>query len=132
MLYNYITIYTLVITGGSLVSRRLVVTAAHCIYNKGEIEPIREYDVTCFMGKHKLGDLFEKHYVISGVERFILHPDWNPKEVRYNSDVSIAVLTKTIEFTKLVKPICLWHQNGDRIDLNRGPGLIAGEKIKNL
>jgi hypothetical protein len=36
-----------------------------------------------------------------------VHSDWNPNDDKYDADIAIVVLSRTITFNKFVKPICL-------------------------
>lgn len=66
------------ICSGSLVSQKIVVTAAHCIWNKGDPEPISEYDSNYYLGKYKLNEI-EDDLITSDVQKFITHPKWDPE-----------------------------------------------------
>jgi secreted trypsin-like serine protease len=119
------------ICGGSLVSKKIVVTAAHCIWNKNELYPISEYESTYYMGKYRLKDLHEKGYVNSDVQKFFIHENWSPKGFSYDSDIGISVLQKTIEYTEKIIPICVWTNSNGHDDLvTKGKrGYVAGKII---
>lgn len=102
-------------------------TAAHCINYKKDPTVRKADEASFYIGKHNLESLNgEKHYIISGVSQFILHPDWNFRDDRYDADIAIAVLYRTIIFTKFVKPICLWSQSSNYDDLVGKYGRVAG------
>lgn len=114
------------ICGGSLVSTKLVVTAAHCVQYKGE-SPKKAEEASFYMGKHNLESLSgEPNYIVSGVTQFIVHHDWNVNEDRYDADIAIAVLLRTISFSKFVKPICLWTATTAFDDIVGKKGVVAG------
>jgi secreted trypsin-like serine protease len=115
------------ICGGSLVSHKIVMTAAHCIWNKGDLAPITEYESTYYLGKHKLKDLDENDYVSSDVQKFKIHPNWNTKDKKYDSDIAIAILTKNIQYTNTVRPICIYSGTPGHNDIVNKEGYIAGE-----
>jgi hypothetical protein len=120
------------ICGGSLISNNLVVTAAHCVWNKGNAQPISADDSTYYVGKHKLYDLKESGYISSDVQQFIVHKNWNfSLEASYDSDIAIAVLVKKIIFSNTIRPICIWEESLGHSDLVDKKGLVAGKiKIK--
>jgi spatzle-processing enzyme len=64
-------------------------------------------EATFYFGKHNLESLSEKYYIISAVKQFIIHSDWNVNDDKYDADLAVAVLQRTIPFSKFVKPICL-------------------------
>lgn len=87
-----------------------------------------EYDSTYYLGKHKLKDTTERNVIVSGVDEFIIHPNWNTHEERYTADIGIAILTKFITFNIRIAPICIWERTNDHKDLveDNSRGYIAG------
>ncbi|XP_034938087.1 venom protease-like [Chelonus insularis] len=86
--------------GGSLVSSRHVVTAAHCIYERNDLYIVR------------LGDLDLNDSVNDGaspidipIDRSIIHPEYSPKH--YTNDIGILRLEQDVQFSYLIKPICI-------------------------
>lgn len=115
------------ICGGSLISTKLIVTAAHCIQYKKDPLKRKAEEASFYLGKHNLESLNgEKNYIVSGVSKFIIHSDWNFEDDRYDADIAIAVLYRTIPFSKFVKPICLWTQSSNHDDLVGKSGRVAG------
>lgn len=112
--------------GGSLISRKIIVTAAHCFHFKHETA-IREADeATFYLGKHNLESLNEKNVISAGVSEFKIHPSWDSNSESYDGDIAIAILSRTISFNKFVKPICLWTSTSDSTDLVGKNGIVAG------
>jgi hypothetical protein len=85
-----------------------------------------EYFSTYYMGKYKLDSTLEKSTVVSDVESFILHDDWNPYDDKYIADIAVAVLTKKIMFDKYISPICIWERSQNYEDLIGEEGIVAG------
>lgn len=113
--------------GGSLISGRLVLTAAHCIQNKGSSSQRRPEDAVFFLGKHDLEtSIHERDFVTSRASQFILHPDWNYQDTRYDADLAIVVLAGPVSFTKYIKPICLWTGSNSYFDIIGKKGIIVG------
>ncbi|XP_050544568.1 venom protease-like isoform X2 [Daktulosphaira vitifoliae] len=88
--------------GGSLISHKYVVTAAHCTVNIGE----RELSVV------RLGDLNLDPEVNDGadpinvpIDDIIHHELYNSKYFIY--DIALLKLNNSVEFNKFIQPICL-------------------------
>lgn len=68
----------------------------------------------------------EQSFIVSGVTQFIVHPEWNFNDERFDADIAIAVLLKTITFSTFVKPICLWTYSTSFEDLIGKKGTVVG------
>ena len=84
--------------GGSLISSRHVLTAAHCAI-RNDLHAVR------------IGDLNLKrddegaHPVQVGIEQKIIHPAYD--ESSYSNDIAVLKLDQEIQFSEYVYPICL-------------------------
>ncbi|XP_070492243.1 serine protease gd-like [Chironomus tepperi] len=114
------------ICGGTLVSTKIIVTAAHCVKDKQNIDVKSPEDSIFYLGKYKLNDLNEKDYVTAGVKQFIIHPSWDSFEERYIGDLAIVVIFKTIKFTNNIIPLCISSQRSSHEDIVDKSGLVAG------
>lgn len=84
-------------------------------------------DSTYYMGKYELKNLNEHGFISSDVQKFIIHPRWNPRDGRYDADIAIAVLVKNIKFSDTIRPICIQDvQSAGHSDLVNKNGKIAG------
>jgi secreted trypsin-like serine protease len=118
--------YSGFICGGSLVSSKIIVTAAHCVQNKRDSEKKKAEEATFYIGKYNLESFNEPNYIQTGVTDLIVHSEWNINDNRFDADIAIAVLLRTIEFTKFVKPICLWTSTTSFVDLVGKKGIVVG------
>jgi secreted trypsin-like serine protease len=77
------------------------------------------------LGKHSLNDFNELGSKNFSVFEIILHPEWSNVGEKFHADIAIVVLKEKVEFTSLIKPICLPEQDNDEVDVV-GTGRIVG------
>lgn len=106
--------------GGSLVSNRVVISAGHCFHD------ISSDQTTYYIGKHDITKLNEDGFVTSEVDRFVIHPNYDPQS--YDSDIGAAILTKQIIYSSTIQPICIWTQSQGYSDIVSQKGIVAGTK----
>lgn len=98
------------ICGASLISPKSVLTAAHCIQDKGLDAPMSPSDGLLFLGKHNLYDRNELGFQIREIKHFMIHPEWKPNDKKsYDADLCLTEMESAVKFSNLVRPICLWN-----------------------
>jgi hypothetical protein len=106
--------------GGTLISSKHVITAAHCVFKKGTPSKLLAEDSYFVLGKHNL-EVTEESEVSIGVSQFIIHHDWDTTHNRYDADIAVAVLSSNVQYTPYIRPICC-SSMGSMSD-------IVGEKL---
>lgn len=117
------------ICGGSLISHRHVVTAAHCIQSKNERDSdMRKPENALFLiGKYSIEDWQELGYIRTKASKFIVHPDWSTVSQSYDADIALVELSVDVQYTTFIQPLCLWSEISSELKAIVGQnGVIVG------
>jgi hypothetical protein len=116
---------TLLLTLYYAVSNRVAITAAHCISEKRSLSPIRAADCHFVFGANNLRHL-DTDAQVTRVNQFILHPSWNPNELKFNGDVALAILNSFIEYNNFIRPVCLPPARSNSQDIENRNAFVGG------
>lgn len=111
--------------GGSLISERFVLTAAHCLQYKGDDFPKSPNELIVYLGKWNLTDETEKNAVKAISDEFFIHPDWKPSSSRWDADIALIRLITNVTFSKYIHPVCLWTSKMSPAEINDS-GTVVG------
>lgn len=111
---------------GNLISSKHVLTAAHCVQEKGQTFPLDARDVIVLVGRHNLSMRAERGSTTREISEIFLHPDWDPFSSRYDADVAVLVMEAAVKFSAFVQPVCL-VRGSSRISeiLGRSEGTVV-------
>lgn len=97
----------------TLISLKIVITAAHCIQDKGHEKRLSPNDFEVQLGRHNLSDkneLKRNATVLGPIIVIAMHPDWVPTDhenYRYDADIALLISERDTEYSHFIKPICL-------------------------
>lgn len=93
--------------GASLISKKHTTTAAHCIQQKQSQSKLKADQVIVGVGKYDLSKQNEGGSAMRLVTKIEVHPEWNPRDLKYDADIAIVFLQSPVEYSEWVVPVCL-------------------------
>lgn len=109
--------------GGTLVSSRHVVTAAHCVTMISTNETINVDKLVIYLGKHNLNS-FGTNVQSIDAESIHLHPEYDPGT--FYNDIAVVTLSRSAQYTKNVRPVCLWSSDTSLSSVVNKVGTVVG------
>lgn len=110
--------------GGTLISSKSVITAAHCINTS--TKNYRADEVVLYLGRYSLIDWSEVGTVATNVEQILIHTDYKKQRDSFDADIAILIMTKRIEFNEFVRPACLWPGTSSIQEIEGQKGIVVG------
>ncbi|KAJ8711198.1 hypothetical protein PYW07_008440 [Mythimna separata] len=107
-LYQTQTVDNKYICGGTLVSHKHVITAAHCVTRKASQRLVDQNTLTVYLGKHNLRTSVDG-VQIRFVKEIFVNPNYNAST--FSQDVAILELREPVTYSEWVRPACLWPDN---------------------
>lgn len=82
--------------------------AAHCIHEKQATAQTSKDDMYAYLGRYDLTTTtYEVNSKKENVNKIVIHPKWNPKDVRYDADIALVHLNNLVTFSNFIQPVCL-------------------------
>uniref|UniRef100_A0A182UJ90 Peptidase S1 domain-containing protein n=1 Tax=Anopheles melas TaxID=34690 RepID=A0A182UJ90_9DIPT len=108
--------------GGSIIGRRWILTAAHCLTRQNTNETL---DVELFRVYTGIIDIstIDDHFYRTADE-VIVHRDYNP--VMYTTDIGLLRLKRNITYNSFIKPVCLYNRTVDISTFYGREGKVTG------
>lgn len=110
--------------GGTLITSKTVLTAAHCLYTPTKI--YRAHEVVLYLGRYSLIDWSEVGSIAVNVEQIIIHTDYKRQRESFDADIAILIMNKQVQFNEVVRPICLWPETVGIQEIEGKKGVVVG------
>ncbi|XP_074039166.1 clotting factor G beta subunit-like [Leptinotarsa decemlineata] len=111
---------------GTLLSEKIIITAAHCLANfEGEALKPEIFKVGVGKYYNKYQDVRDLYAQYSDVQNVIVHRRFRGDSQRYSSDIGFLITKDTFQLSIAVQPVCF--RNVKNIHLtNQSRGIISG------
>ncbi|XP_070502735.1 uncharacterized protein [Chironomus tepperi] len=110
--------------GGTIVTSRKIITAAHCMQDKGIIKPKLPSMFIALVGVYNLNNPFEIGRTPYAVQNVHVHPEWNYNAENYDADIAVLVLEAEVWLSKYIQPACIAHPDTNVVAI--ATGVVVG------
>uniref|UniRef100_A0A182VR65 Peptidase S1 domain-containing protein n=1 Tax=Anopheles minimus TaxID=112268 RepID=A0A182VR65_9DIPT len=108
--------------GGSIIGRRWILTAAHCLTRQNTNETLEVDLFRVYTGIIDISTIDDHFYRTA--DQVIIHRDYNP--VMYTTDIGLLRLKRNITFNSFIKPVCLYNRTVDISTFYGREGKVTG------
>ncbi|XP_059488098.1 uncharacterized protein LOC132203944 [Neocloeon triangulifer] len=114
------------ICGATLISKKVLVTAAHCLFD-GRGRKLEAKDVDVNLGMHNRSNSEENlRQKFKASMRLLVHPGYDHNKKDYKDDIGLIILDGEVTLTNFVRPICLWNDDYDLNKITKKLGTVVG------
>lgn len=111
------------VCGANLISHRHVITAGHCMKHGEKV--LAPDQIFMRIGEHNIHKWTQttgSKWV--GAERILVHSDY--KSTSADGDLALLVLTDHVEYSTIIRPICLWRGDASLDRVVGRAGTVVG------
>ncbi|CAH1099889.1 unnamed protein product [Psylliodes chrysocephalus] len=114
------------VCAGSMLTQRVIITAAECVSNEnGEVLPSEEFKIAVGKYYNDYNDPKDTQAQFSDITKILVHPKYRGISQNFASDIALLITKDKLLFSKVVQPVC--YQNVPNIHLDNGmQGVVTG------
>ncbi|XP_058454068.1 serine protease gd-like [Malaya genurostris] len=112
------------ICGSTIISKKYLVTAAHCVYGIDDFMPPER--ILAVPGMYNTDNFLEENAEFAYVEKVQPHPEYVYDDDVNDADLATLRLKTPLEYTNFIIPICLWRGDNDLLKIVGQDGIVAG------
>ncbi|XP_036139010.1 serine protease gd isoform X2 [Monomorium pharaonis] len=105
---------------GSVLTTTHIITVAKCLDRI-----VNPNDLIVVLGLPNLSKWTEKNVIHRKVANYTIHPDYAYSSSA-DSDLAIVILSRPVEYSPFIKPICLWSGSTNLQNLINNKGYVVG------
>ncbi|XP_065076731.1 serine protease gd-like [Ochlerotatus camptorhynchus] len=112
------------ICGSTVISKRHLITAAHCIYEFDDF--IKAERLLAIPGMYNIDNFADENAKFAYIESVHPHGDYDYEDDLNDADIVILNLKEVLTFSEYIIPICLWKDANDLERVVDQEGVVAG------
>ncbi|XP_065345912.1 uncharacterized protein LOC135943351 isoform X2 [Cloeon dipterum] len=113
--------------GGTLVSKRVIVTAAHCLYDPNTGDKIEAEWLEITLGMYDATDSEEIGRQTVQAASIVIYDGYDYFRNDFQHDLALIIMKKdSIQITERVRPACLWNSEYDFENIAGKNGKVVG------
>ncbi|XP_055637711.1 serine protease gd-like [Toxorhynchites rutilus septentrionalis] len=110
--------------GSTIITKKHLVTTASCVYKTNDyLQPER---ILAVPGMYHIDNFLDDNAKFADVQSVIPNSEYAPEEDLSDADLAILVLTKSLDFSDYIIPICSWKDENDVRKIVGLEGYVAG------
>ncbi|CAB3372658.1 Hypothetical predicted protein [Cloeon dipterum] len=115
------------ICGGTLVSKRVIVTAAHCLYDPNTGDKIEAEWLEITLGMYDATNSEEIGRQLVQAASIVIYDGYDYYRHDFQHDLALIIMKKdSIQITERVRPACLWNSKYDFENIAGKNGKVVG------
>ncbi|XP_055608582.1 coagulation factor IX-like [Uranotaenia lowii] len=112
------------ICGSTIINRRFLITAAHCVYGIHDFLPAER--ILPVPGMYNIDNFLEKDAHLVQVEFVIPHGNYLHDEPLNDADVALLKLKEELCLSEHIIPVCIWRGEDDLGKILNQESIVAG------